>query len=105
MTYSVNGTQYIAVNAGWNSAIVHGLDEAGKPFSVAPARLLVFALDAKGVELPPAPPGRLHSGAADGNSVTRGGGSGRWALQHQLRHLPRAERRGRGREGSAASHA
>ena len=31
-----SGTQYIAVNAGWNSAIVHGLDEGGKPFSVAP---------------------------------------------------------------------
>ncbi len=27
-----------------------------KPFSVGPARLVVFALDAKGVKLPPAPP-------------------------------------------------
>ncbi len=55
ITYTVKGRQYIAVNAGWNSAIVHGLDEGGKTFSVAPARLLVFALDAKGVVLPPAP--------------------------------------------------
>jgi quinohemoprotein ethanol dehydrogenase len=55
-TYAVNGRQYIAVNAGWNSAVVHGLDEGGKPFTFAPARLLVFALDATGVALPPAPP-------------------------------------------------
>ena len=52
MTYSVAGRQYIAVNAGWNSAIVHGLD----PFPVGPARLVVFALDARGITLPPAPP-------------------------------------------------
>ncbi len=51
MTYEVNGKQYIAVNAGWNSAIIHGL----QPFSVGPAYLVVFALDAKGVTLPPAP--------------------------------------------------
>ncbi len=55
ITYMVNGKQYIAVNDGWNSAIVHGLDEGGVPFTVGPARLLVFALDAKGVTLPPAP--------------------------------------------------
>ena len=52
MSYEVGHRQYIAANVGWNSAIVHGLD----PFSVGPARLIVFALDAKGVELPPAPP-------------------------------------------------
>jgi quinohemoprotein ethanol dehydrogenase len=56
ITYSVQGKQYIAVNAGWNSAIVHGLTQGDEPFSVAPARLLVFALDARGVTLPPAPP-------------------------------------------------
>ncbi|HEY2591492.1 MAG TPA: PQQ-dependent dehydrogenase, methanol/ethanol family [Steroidobacteraceae bacterium] len=56
MSYEVNGRQYIAVNAGWNSAIVHGLDAGGRPFSVGPARLLVYTLDAKGVTLPPAPP-------------------------------------------------
>ena len=53
ISYSVNGKQYIAVNAGWNSAIVHGLPN---PFTMASARLVVYALDAKGVELPPAPP-------------------------------------------------
>jgi len=55
MTYALGDTQYIAFNAGWNSAIVHQLDEP-EPFSVGPARLIVLALDAKGVTLPPAPP-------------------------------------------------
>jgi quinohemoprotein ethanol dehydrogenase len=54
-TYTIAGKQYIAINAGWNSAIVQGLDEGGKQFTFSPARLLVFALDAKGVTLPPAP--------------------------------------------------
>jgi quinohemoprotein ethanol dehydrogenase len=54
-TYTIKGKQYIAINAGWNSAIVQGLDEGGKQFTFSPARLLVFALDAKGVTLPPAP--------------------------------------------------
>ena len=59
-TYSVRGKQYIAINAGWNSAIVQGLDEGGVPFTFSPARLLVFALDAKGVKLPPpAPSGEI----------------------------------------------
>jgi quinohemoprotein ethanol dehydrogenase len=52
MTYRVRGRQYIAVNAGWNSAIVQGLNN----FSVGPARLIVLSLDAHGVKLPPAPP-------------------------------------------------
>ena len=57
MTYAVDGKQYIAVNVGWNSAIVSNLTNPdGTPFSYAPARLMVFALDAKGVELPPATP-------------------------------------------------
>jgi quinohemoprotein ethanol dehydrogenase len=55
-SYSVGGKQYIAINVGWNSAVVNGLDEGGQIFSFAPARLLVLALDAKGVSLPPAPP-------------------------------------------------
>jgi quinohemoprotein ethanol dehydrogenase len=55
ITYSVKGKQYIAVNAGWNSAIVHGLNAGPEPFTVGPAKLVVYALDAKGVELPPAP--------------------------------------------------
>jgi quinohemoprotein ethanol dehydrogenase len=62
VTYMVDGKQYIAVNAGWNSALVYGLNEGGKPFTYAPARLLVFALDATGVELPPPPePGELSA--------------------------------------------
>lgn len=55
ITYEVDGKQYIAINAGWNSALVYGLNEGGVPFTYAPARLLVFALDATGVQLPPAP--------------------------------------------------
>jgi quinohemoprotein ethanol dehydrogenase len=55
MTYEVNGTQYIAVNAGWNSAIVHDLDNPTR-FFVGPAHLLVFKLDATGLTVPPAPP-------------------------------------------------
>ncbi len=56
MSYEVGGTQYIAVNAGWNSAIIHGLHDGPEPFNVGPANLIVFKLDAKGVTLPPAPP-------------------------------------------------
>ncbi|MGZ3172140.1 MAG: PQQ-dependent dehydrogenase, methanol/ethanol family [Croceibacterium sp.] len=57
ITYEVGGKQYIAVNVGWNSAIVSKLTNPdGSPFNYAPARLMVFALDAKGVSLPPAPP-------------------------------------------------
>lgn len=56
MTYEVDGTQYIAVNAGWNSAIIHALHDGPEPFNVGPANLVVFKLDAKGVTLPPAPP-------------------------------------------------
>jgi quinohemoprotein ethanol dehydrogenase len=54
MTYEVKGRQYIAVNAGWNSAIVAKLSTPEKPFSFAEARLLVFSLDGKD-KLPPAP--------------------------------------------------
>ena len=55
VTYEVGGVQYIAANVGWNSAIVPSLSTPEHPFSFSPARLMVFALDAKG-ELPPAPP-------------------------------------------------
>lgn len=55
ITYSVKGKQYIAVNAGWNQAIVHGLNDGPEPFVNGPAKLVVYALDAKGVKLPPAP--------------------------------------------------
>jgi quinohemoprotein ethanol dehydrogenase len=56
MSFAIGSTQYIAINAGWNSAIVAGLNSGPEPFSVGPARLIVFALDAQGVVLPPAPP-------------------------------------------------
>jgi quinohemoprotein ethanol dehydrogenase len=35
---------------------VHGLNSGPEPFSVGPAKLVVYALDAKGVQLPPPPP-------------------------------------------------
>jgi len=61
ITYLVDGKQYLAINAGWNSALVYGLNEDG-PFTYAPARLLVFALDATGIALPPEPaPGELFA--------------------------------------------
>jgi len=57
ITYMVDGKQYVAVNVGWNSAIVSKLTNPdGTPFNYAPARLMVFALDAKGVKLPPLAP-------------------------------------------------
>jgi quinohemoprotein ethanol dehydrogenase len=55
ITYTVRGKQYIAVNAGWNQALVHGLNAGPEPFTVGPAKLVVYRLDAKGVELPPPP--------------------------------------------------
>jgi quinohemoprotein ethanol dehydrogenase len=56
ITFTARGKQYVAVNAGWNNAIVHGLNAGPRPFTVGPARLVVFALDAKGIKLPAAPP-------------------------------------------------
>jgi quinohemoprotein ethanol dehydrogenase len=60
MTYAVKGRQYIAVNAGWNSAIVAGLSTPDKPFSVSEARLLVFALGGKDALPPPPPPSSIE---------------------------------------------
>ena len=54
ITYSVKGKQYIAVNAGWNSAIVNDL-RTRTDFINGPGKLVVYALDARGVSLPPMP--------------------------------------------------
>jgi quinohemoprotein ethanol dehydrogenase len=56
VSYMIDGVQYIAVNAGWTGAIVAALNRIPGGFRVAPARLLVFRLDARGVSLPPMPP-------------------------------------------------
>ena len=56
MTYEVDGVQYIAVNVGWGGAPVAGLAAQNPPVRFGPARLMVFRLDAKGVELPEMPP-------------------------------------------------
>ena len=93
ITYTVNGKQYIAVNAGWNNAIVHGLNNGKKPFSVGPARLVVFALDAKGVKLPPAPPPK-RSRRRPRRRRRREGGRWRDAVCTELRRLPWPERGG-----------
>ena len=71
MTFAIGDTQYIAINAGWNSAIVAGLDERSPSPSRGPARLLVFALDAKGVTLPPAPPRQRSHRPRPTNSPAR----------------------------------
>ncbi|MEO8313461.1 MAG: PQQ-dependent dehydrogenase, methanol/ethanol family [Pseudomonadota bacterium] len=55
ITYNVKGKQYIAVNAGWNQAIVNGLQTHAEPFVNGPGKLVVYALDARGVTLPPMP--------------------------------------------------
>ena len=52
-TYSIRGKQYIAVNAGWNSAIVARLSTPEKPFSFSEGRLLVYAIGGRD-KLPPA---------------------------------------------------
>jgi quinohemoprotein ethanol dehydrogenase len=56
MTYQVDGEQYIAINAGWGGSPVAGLAAENPPVRFGTARLLVYKLDAKGVELPPLPP-------------------------------------------------
>jgi quinohemoprotein ethanol dehydrogenase len=56
MTYAVDGVQYIAVNVGWGGSPVAGLAAANPPVRFGPARLMVFRLDATGLELPPMPP-------------------------------------------------
>ena len=98
ITYEVNGKQYIAVNAGWNSAIVSKLTNPdGTPFTYAPGRLMVFALDAKGVTLPPAPPvqrrpRRRRARCPTAAAVARGEA----LYAAELRDLPRRQRRRRG---------
>ena len=56
MSYEVDGVQYIAINVGWGGSPVAGLAAENPPVRFGPARLLVFRLDARGVELPPMPP-------------------------------------------------
>ncbi len=56
MTFMADGEQYIALNVGWGGSPVAGLSAENPPVRFGPARLLVFRLDAKGVQLPPMPP-------------------------------------------------
>ena len=76
ITYSVDGEQYIAVNAGWGGGAAQVERGAGIEMPRAPARLLVFKLGGN-LELPPLPensaappePPRL---AASEETVARG---------------------------------
>jgi quinohemoprotein ethanol dehydrogenase len=54
ITYSVDGEQYIAVNAGWGGGLAHFERAAGRGLNVSAARLLVFKLGGT-AELPPLP--------------------------------------------------
>lgn len=56
ITYMADDEQYIAVNVGWGGSPVHGLSQIPGGFRHSTSRLLVFKLDATGVELPPMPP-------------------------------------------------
>jgi quinohemoprotein ethanol dehydrogenase len=55
ITYTVNGEQYIAVNAGWGGGAAMREFRAGRNMHRSDARLLAFKLDGK-AELPPLPP-------------------------------------------------
>jgi len=59
VTYRIDGTQYVAVAAGWGGVLALGGGEALTAGPIANrSRLLVFALGADG-ELPPAEPGGI----------------------------------------------
>jgi quinohemoprotein ethanol dehydrogenase len=77
ITYSVDGEQYIAVNAGWGGGLAHFERASGHGMNVSTARLLVFKLggtaqlpplpDAPPLEEPPrsvAPEATIQAGAA-----------------------------------------
>lgn len=51
ITYELDGTQYIAVNAGWGGGVAHVESANYRDLKVGPARLLVFALGG-GARLP-----------------------------------------------------
>jgi quinohemoprotein ethanol dehydrogenase len=57
ITYSVDGVQYLAVNAGWGGGLAHVQANSFADLKVSPARLLVYKLG--GTEtLPPMPAGQ-----------------------------------------------
>jgi quinohemoprotein ethanol dehydrogenase len=55
ITYSVDGVQYIAVNAGWTGSPVNGLTKIAGGFRTSQSRLLVFKVGGS-AKLPPMPP-------------------------------------------------
>ena len=57
ITYTLDGEQYVALNVGWGGGLAHVDMQLGKKaMPVAPARLLVFKLNARNVSLPATPP-------------------------------------------------
>ena len=54
ITYTVDGEQYVAVNAGWGGGLAHFERASGHGMNVSKARLLVFKLGGS-VQLPPLP--------------------------------------------------
>ncbi len=54
ITYTVGGTQYVALNAGYGGGLAHLEMASGRQPMMAKGRLLVFALGARGM-LPPLP--------------------------------------------------
>jgi quinohemoprotein ethanol dehydrogenase len=77
ITYLLDGVQYIAVNAGWGGGAAQIERSAGKELPRAPARLLVFRLDAKATlpalkpeeELPEPPPLRASEAQVQKGAV------------------------------------
>ncbi len=54
ITYTIDGEQYIAVNAGWGGGLAHFERASGHGMNVSSARLLVFKLGGT-AQLPPLP--------------------------------------------------
>jgi quinohemoprotein ethanol dehydrogenase len=57
ITYSVDGVQYLAVNAGWGGGLAHVQANSFADLKVSPARLLVYRIGGTAT-LPPLPPGQ-----------------------------------------------
>jgi quinohemoprotein ethanol dehydrogenase len=55
ITYSIDGVQYLALNAGWGGGLAHVQANSFKDLKVSPARLLVYKLGGT-ASLPPMKP-------------------------------------------------
>lgn len=75
MSYRIDGTQYVAVLAGYGGAMALALPNFYEPRPRMPGRLLAFKLNGKAslAELPPVSPPNITTEAWPADSVTRGG--------------------------------